>query len=141
VERKMAQKEKERLRERERVVTTHTFDWKYRSSSTSGSFTRDPSKERREEPEKNKAKHDKENEYLASLLWRTSRYNLIFNLSRRTFFAMGKNAKPSSARFCDRQSADRLLSQKNMLHFFSSWDLGKPPCWLNFRVKCIKSNI
>jgi len=52
---------------------------------------------------------------------------LDLKLNRRAFFAMGKNAKPFRARFLDRQSADRLLSQKNVF-IFSAWGLEKTPC-------------
>jgi len=55
-------------------------------------------------------------------------HSLGIKLSRRAFFATGKNAKPSRAKFRDQQSADWLLSQ--FFFIFSAWVLGKAPCWL-----------
>jgi len=64
-------------------------------------------------------------------------------LSRRAFFVTGKTAKPSLARFCGQQSADRLLSQNNIFPFFSSGSRKKNilAYLLNFGVKCINNNI
>jgi hypothetical protein len=82
VERKLAQKEKERLKERElerdRGMTS-SCDWKYRSSSTNSNFVRDRisnsngSEENQKGEFEKKIRNENENEYLASLLWRTSR--------------------------------------------------------------------